>query len=828
MKLITHYRRSIYSLSLTLLLTGLALGLFYGGPRGKAASNTSSSMVSGDSQRTKERVREDYGKLPLSFVENKGQADARVKFMSGGGGYSLFLTSNEAVMVLTRRNGRPASFSKEVTVPQQNPPERSAIEQRVLRMEMVGAHENPAVFGSEELPGKVNYLIGDDSSQWFTNLPTFAKVRYQEVYPGIDLIYYGNQGRLEYDFVVSPGADPRAIKLKLAGADHLKLNDAGDLLINIAGDKVTLHRPLLYQVADDGGQREIEGRYVIKGNGQVLFDVKKFDTRKPLVIDPVLAYSTEIGSGGNEYAYSIAVDASGSAYITGQSISSAFPTTAGSLKPQSNSGDDAFVTKLNPEGTALVYSTFLGGTSLESGNGIAVDSSGNAYITGYTESGNFPTVNAIRQHEGNLLLSADGGDHWVGKNVRTPDSVIGVMAFDPLTPSTIYAGGSLGNNGIYKSTDGGNSWNALSTGLPNGSCQAIVVDPSTPSTIYAALSTGGFGGTGVYKSTDGGNSWNSVSSGLNSLTIGALAIDPKTPSTLYAGTSFGIYKSTNGGASWSSSSNGINYGGFIAIVVDPVTPTTIYACAGGGGVFKTTNGGANWSQVNAGLTNTTVRVLAIDPTSVSTLYAGTAGGGVFKSTNGGGNWTAINSGLPTNTLVSSLAINPAATSIVYLGTNNGRIFKTSDGGGSWSKIYETLTTTNFNTLLVNPSVTSTILVGANSNSSSSLNDYEAFVSKLNPQGSALIYSTYLGGNDGDDFGQAIAIDAGGSAYVVGRTASPNFILANPFQAALKGRQNVFITKFDPAGALAYSTYLGGSGTDVGYGGRVSKMMLSKI
>lgn len=813
-------RRTASFIFASIALGALFAGLLFALPRGHAEANEAfNSPGTGNDRKTQEQASREFGKLPLSFVENKGQTDARVKFMSNGSGYSLFLTANEAVLVLARSKVKAqASDSKaaaskaktDLASPASEPP---AIEQRVLSMELVGANKNLQLSASDELPGKINYLIGSDSSQWQTNLPTFAKVHYEDVYPGINLIYYGNQRRLEYDFVVSPGADPRAIKLKFAGADRLRINDKGDLIIDAAGEIVTLHKPFLYQVADNGKRQEVGGRYLIKAGGQVTFDVEKFDAQKPLVIDPILVYSTEIGSNGHDSALSIAVDSSGSAYITGSSNGYNFPTTPGALKPSSTG--NAFVTKLNPAGTALVYSTYLGGSSFDTGYGIAVDASGNAYLAGSTDSSNFPTVNPVRGGTANLLRSADAGESWGGQNIGSLSGPVSAFAVDPVAPDTIYAGGDFNNTGgILKSVNGGKTWVPLNPGIGNVACSAIVIDPSTPSTIYASLVTNNSQQNGVYKSVDGGNSWVNVSSGLNS-SISALAIDPKTPTTLYAGASFlGMYKSTNGGATWASSTTGLNYAGIASIVVDPVTPTTIYASAGGGGVFKSTNGGANWAQTNTGLTHTTVQSLAIDPTSPSIIYAGTNGGGVFKSTNGGGNWAAVNTGLPANTIVSSLGLNASAPTTLYLGTTNGRIYKTVNGASSWSKVYETLSSTRLISLAIIPGAPSAILVGAHRGSSST--DYEGFVSKLNAQGSALIYSTYLGGI-GSDLCQSIAVDSGGNAYVTGRTASASFILANAFQSTLKGQEDAFVAKFDPAGALSYSTYLGGSSQDSGYG-----------
>ncbi|HBB89167.1 MAG TPA: hypothetical protein DC047_16295, partial [Blastocatellia bacterium] len=465
-------------------------------------------------------------------------------------------------------------------------------------------------------------------------------------------------------------------------------------------------------------------------------------------------------------------------------------------------------TKLNSTGTALIYSTFLGGSGQDVGNSIAVDALGNAFITGDTISTNFPAVNAIRSSTSNFLKTLDSGGHWTGQFIGPPNGVVNVLAVDPLTPSTIYAGMGSNGGGVYKTTDGGVNWVGLNTGLTNVNCPALIIDPASPSTLYASLNQNNSQGSGLYKSIDAGTTWTRLTNGLSGITVSALAVDPSSPSTVYAGAvSFGLYKSTNGGASWTISSTGINFGGINAIAVDPANTATVYASAGGGGVFKTTNGAANWGQVNTGLTNTNIRVLTID--SASNVYAGSSGAGLFKSTNGGGSWSPLNNGLPTFTSVSSLALNSNASTI-FIGTSDGRIYKSIDSGANWSISYETLTRTSFNSLLTNPTSSSVLYAGA-SIQTGSLNDHEAFVAKLNANGSALIYSTYLGGNK-DDTGKGIAVDSVGNAYVTGQTNSATFPLVAAFQPILKGTTDAFLTKLTANGdAIVYSTFLGGDG-----------------
>jgi hypothetical protein len=346
------------------------------------------------SKATNHKILENYGKLPLSFEANQGQSDAQVKFLSRGRRHTLFLTSTDAVLVLNKSeqsgNGKPEGKEK--------------VTQTVLRMTLIGANPKPSVAGLEELPGKANYFIGNDPKKWHTNVPTYAKVIYKDVYPGIDLIYYGNQSQLEYDFVVSPGADPKAIKLAFEGTEKIEVDAQGDLILQTAGGQINfkMHKPLAYQVVN-GVRKEISGSYVLNSKSaiknptsrSVSFQVATYDRSRPLVIDPVLSYSTYLGGSGIDQGelHGIAVDALGNAYVTGTTSSTNFPTTIGAFQTTFGGGGlDAFVTKINPTGSGLVYSTYLGGSGDDDGSGIAVDALGNAYVAGTTSSTNFPTT----------------------------------------------------------------------------------------------------------------------------------------------------------------------------------------------------------------------------------------------------------------------------------------------------------------------------------------------------------------------------------------------------------------------------------------------------
>ena len=320
-----------------------------------------------------------YAKLPLSFEANFGQTDNSVKFLSRGSGYSLLLTPTEAVLGLSRPQGTSKTISHGPAVKPQPTPNTSI---SMVRMQLVDSNQQPQVTGLEQLPGIVNYFLGNDPKQWHANIPTYAKVQYQQVYPGVDMVYYGKQGQLEYDFVIASGTDPNSIKLAFQGADQLKVDAFGNLELHIAGEKVQLHKPLVYQKVN-GTKQVIANNYVLKGENQVGFQVGLYDRSQPLIIDPVLSYSTYLGGGDNDIGDSVTVDRAGNAYVTGSTFSTNFPTQ-NPFQPAFGGFVDAFVTKLNATGSALVYSTYLGGSRVDAGNGIAVDREGNAYVTGQT------------------------------------------------------------------------------------------------------------------------------------------------------------------------------------------------------------------------------------------------------------------------------------------------------------------------------------------------------------------------------------------------------------------------------------------------------------
>jgi photosystem II stability/assembly factor-like uncharacterized protein len=563
-----------------------------------------------------------------------------------------------------------------------------------------------------------------------------------------------------------------------------------------------------------------------------------------------LVYSTYLGGNGTDTGTSIAVDSAGAAYVTGQTASTDFPITPGAFQRQSGGsstgrgfGGDAFVTKLAPSGSSLVYSTYLGGGSDERGSGIAIDSEGSAYIGGTTDSLNFPTTPGAYQASNGgspAYKSTTGGSSFSAIKNGLAANNVKTLAIDPVNPSTIYAGIAPFSSsdsfvgGVFKSTDGGNSWTASGNSLNVGAVNALALDPDTPSTVYAGTSQG------VFKSTDGGNSWIARNQGLSFARVNALAIDPKRPNTIYIGTGGifvpggfnggGIFKSTDGGATWEPTRFNENLDSIIvlSLAIDPRKTQILYAGTNNG-FYRGSKGGKKWkgptlTEIQPSLNNAAVSSIAIDPNERSTIYVAfgstspfpPVNSGFFKSTDRGLTWRGPTSGVNV-TIAKTIAVDPRNSSTLYAGGSSvvnsifnippsGALLKSTNGGESWSTTE--LSDAPVNAVVIDPQ-NSTVYAGAFLSS-------DAFITKLDPLGSKLVYSTHLGGRSAD-LGQAVAIDSAGVAYVTGYTASDRFPTVNAFQAS-KGRQDAIGDAFVAAvnrdgSALVYSSYLGGIGID---------------
>jgi hypothetical protein len=380
-----------------------------------------------------------YSHLPLSFEPNVGQTHADVKFFSRAQGYVLFLTAGGAVL--------------------------SADQALPLRFNWVGGSTRAQVNGQSELPGKSHYYRGRNTRAWHANVPHYSRVRYTNVYRGVDLVYYGTeQGRVEFDFVVAAGADPARIEIGFDRAEQLRLDDAGNLIVSprVAGARaeVTFESPRIYQDIH-GTRRTVDGRYVLRGRNHVGLHVGNYDRNHPLVIDPVLtlAYSTFVGGGGNDRAMGIAVDGAGNAVITGNTTSLDFPTSS-AAQPAAPGSDDHFVTKLSANGGGVVYSTYLGGSEGEGANlgSVAIDGAGNAYVAGNTFSADFPTTSGAYQ---TALKNPNQGfgsfDGYIVKLSPTGTIVystfLGGTFFDDISAIAVDSAGNAYVTGATQSSD---------------------------------------------------------------------------------------------------------------------------------------------------------------------------------------------------------------------------------------------------------------------------------------------------------------------------------------------------------------------------------------
>jgi hypothetical protein len=679
------------------------------------------------------RVSEGYGRLPLHFEANQGQTHKDVRFLARGPGYGLYLTADEAVLVLTRPEAK--RDVRGTSEPQAKPV--------ALRMSLVGAARKPHVSGVEELPGKANYFIGKDQSKWRTEVPTYARVHYREVYPGIDLVYYGNQRQLEYDFVVAPGADPSKIVLGFKGADKLEI-DAGNLVLHVGGSEIRQHKPVIYQEID-GVRREIDGGYVLKGAKRVGFQLAAYDHQRPLVIDPVLAYSTYLGGSNNDTGDEIAVDATGAVYVTGTTRSADFPATAGAFDATANENFfNVFVTKLDPTGSALVYSTFLGGNRDQFPFAIAIDATGAAYVTGATSSTDFPTT------AGAFQPSFGGGgpfrslsDAFLTKLDATGSALV----------YSTYLGGSDDDRGTGIALDAaGNAYVSGSTRSSNF--------PTTPGAFNTSFNTAhnDFGLEGFVTKVNPTGSALIYSTFLSVVVRGARIAVDAAGAAYVAGTSIRRF------ATDSSIQRGF------------VTKLD----AGGGALVYSTFLGPEFTHEVIEATD-----IAVDATGAA-YVTGSTRSADFPTTAGAFD-TSFNGSI--DAFATKLDAVGALVYSTFLGGSRidegRRIAVDATGAAYVTGITES---SNFPTT---PGAFDTSFNGG----SGGFATFDIFVTKLDATGAALRYSTYLGGSK-DDLTGGLAVDSTGSAYVSGSTQSIDFpTTPGAFRTSQNGgQQDAFVTK----------------------------------
>jgi len=644
----------------------------------------------------------DYGRLPLAFETNQGQTASAVRFLSRGPGYTAFLSAGS--MLLSLRTSTPATAAGSASL--------SVTSNATVQFTLLDAASNPTVIGEDPQIGRVNYFFGNNPAKWHTNVPTYARVRYKDVYPGIDLLYYGNHRQLEYDFEVQPGSDPRRVQFEIQGASQIDLDAEGNLVLKVGSGELRFQCPIVYQQSN-GQRTAIDGAYVVTDSTHVAFQVAHYDSSKPLVIDPVLVYATYLGGSGADQSSGIAVDSSGSVYLVGYSDSIDFPlATLGTLAENAN---HAFVAKLDPAGTNLIYADYIGGNSQDYGIDLVLDRSNEVYVTGSTSSSNFPTVKAYQSQQpgpytGFLTkISADGSSLLYS-------TYLGGNTFDQ--PASIAIDG-LGQVHVAGYT--------MSQNFPVANAYQATAQPNQGG-IY------GFYGFLTKFSTDGSSLVYSTYLAGNSDVAQVCANGPCWPAPYSVVSAVAV--DANGNAYVDGTTNTNNF---------PVTP----------GAFLTSNN----TQQDATL------------------------GFVSKFNSAGG--------LDYSTYFYGSSGNPVGMNAIAVdASGSAYVAGTADSDGTFP-----VTATS----LCDPAVYGSAC------------GY-AFVTKFDPAGATLLYSTFLGPNNYAS-PQALALDAGGDAYVLGTTPSSLF-QTNQAIEAYTSHEDLLLVEIDPAATTKpFSTYLGGSGND---------------
>lgn len=730
-----------------------------------------------------------YGKLPLAFEKNQGQAAREVEYISHGKGYGFVLTSREAVLLLSHSNPHHAAPIHRAATFQDSRSTRRPEKTSVVRMHLAGANSAPGIEASDPLPGRANYFIGNDPHYWHTDIPSYSRIKYTGVYPGIDLVFYGNQSRLEYDFVVAPGADPSVIRMNLEGTNHLSINPQGDLVLSVSGGEVTLQKPVVYQQVN-GARHEIAGKYLLEGKHEVSFAVAHYDRNESLILDPVLNYSSYLGGSSDDSGFGIAVDSQGNAFVTGTTFSTDFPTTTNAFNrgPLTvNTKGAVFVTELNPAGTQQINSTYLAGSGGDSGLGIALDSSGKIYVTGQTFSINFPTTtNAFKPGP---LAANVAGTSFVSK-IDPALSGTGSLVYSS------YLGGPNGDFGSAITADAGG--NAYVTGFTKSSAgSGPTAFPTTSGAFQSSLSntfgnaflsridTTKSGSASLIYSTflggNGANAANPASVGFGDEGFG-IAADLTNAAYIVGITTSTDFPTTAASAFQATAPQAAAIGTMFVSKIDT---------SGG----KTGTASLLYSTYLGGEKSDFGFAIALGPSNVA-YVTGTTSSLNFPTFPGAFQRTGNATGAAFISLVDTGQTGSA--SLKYSTFLGGAAGSSSTAFGiradAAGNAYVGGQTNSASFPVTSGAFQPTLATGAVA---------DAFISKLNPAGNGatdLIYSTYFGGKGSTsttDTVNAIAIDASNNAYLTGTTYSTNLpVFPNPgaFQTTLKGPSDAFVAK----------------------------------
>src|SRR5438105_3758767 len=701
------------------LTAGLLGGATMVGDRGAPAGSAGAGpgIGSAASRAPTQRLRARFATLPVSFEPNVGQAALPVRFLARGRGYMLYLTGRGATLTLTSSQAR-SSVAPGRQAPLPTP------RTTVVRMAFLGANPAAAMQAEGRQPGVSNYLRGADPRAWRAGVPHYSRVRYRGIYPGVDLVYYGAGPRLEYDAVLAPGAHPRAIRLAFAGVHGLRVDGAGNLALRTAAGTLVERAPLAYQRGPHG-RIPVAARLVVRGRDEVGFALAEYDRHRALVIDPVLRYSTYLGGsdGGYTVGAGIAVDRTGAAYVTGATVSNAFPTTPQRpVRTAPRSGDaDAFVTKLSPDGRRLLYSTYLGGRGNDAGAGIAVDRAGAAYLTGATGSRNFPTTRGAFQ----TTLTGVGGNAFVAK--LSPD----------------------GRRLLYATLLGGK-------GIERG--RGVAVDRVGAAYVIGETNSRDFPTTrGAFQAANKGGGYAPF----------VTKLAPNGRRLLYATFLSGSYRDGDTGAGIAVDGTGAAY--VTGLAGSPDFPTTrgafrrsIKSRTGSAYVAKLAANGRRliYATLLGGRGNTLGSGLAVDKAGAAYVTGATSA--LDFPTTRGAYQTILKPG-DTDAYVTKLS--PDGRRLLYAtllggkGTTLGNGLALDRAGAAY--VTGTTNTTSF-------PITRDALPTAHLRA-----EGHAFVAELAPLGQRLLYATYVGGR-GAEKGRSVAVDDRGAAYITGETASHDF------------------------------------------------------
>ena len=689
------------------------------------------------------QVRAKLGSLPLGFEANLGQNNPQVKYVARGSGYTLFLTSNDAVISLrspsAMRTAAAGAAEKEKN-------DQTA----AVRMHLVGGNTHAEISAAGELPGRSNYLIGSDRSRWRRGVKQYRAVSYREVYPGVSMAFHGEQRQVEFDFVVAPRASTSPIALRFSGTSQISRDASGVLTLATSAGNFKLHAPVAYQLRN-GERQSVDARFVLQADNQIRFALGDYDRSRELVIDPSVSYATYLGGSEEDDGYGIGIDASGNAYITGQTKSTDFPTSTGVHSTSNAGAADVFVTKLQLDGS-LVYSTYVGGSGNDGGYAIAVDASGDAFVTGQTQSNDFPTTSGV-------LQATFGGVQDAFVFELNPSGAA-------LTYST-YLGGSGADVASGIAVDG--SGNSYVVGYTEST------DFPTHNAMQTTLAGVSNGFVSKLNSTGKGLVYSTYLGGSNDFAT-AVAVDSSGNAYVTGATQNANFPTTTGAFQTSCGTSANCNGGLTDAFV------TVFKPDGSGFVYSTFLGGGNADQGNG---------IAVDAAGEAFVAGLTESNADFPTKSplqgafGGGNQDAF-----------VAKLNAAGSGLVYstyLGGNedDSATSIAVDGGGN---AYITGRTSSSDFPTASPTQAS--LDGVD----------DAFVSEIGATGSQLAFSTFLGGSLGENTSTAgvgaiggIAVDStGADVYVTGNTISTDFPVVAAEQGANGGGVDAFVARYGQA------------------------------